>query len=64
MNTVKVMIKTAYGIERIYPANDTAKLLLALIRRATFYRSDLETIKALGFEVELINAYSLEGKDK
>mgnify|MGYP006401020405 CR=1 FL=1 len=53
-NSVLVEIRQVYGVERIYPANDTAKLFLRIGNyRKTFDRSEIGTIKELGFKVEV-----------
>ena len=53
-NSVLVEIRQVYGIERIYPVNYTAKLFLTIGNyRKTFDRSEIGTIKKLGFKVEV-----------
>ena len=53
-NSVLVEIRQVYGVERIYPANDTAELFLRIGNyRKTFDRSEIGTIKELGFKVEV-----------
>ena len=53
-NSVLVEIRQVYGIERIYPVNNTAKLFLRIGNyRKTFDRSEIGTIKELGFNVEV-----------
>jgi len=59
---IQVTIKTVYGNELIYPVDDNARRFTELVKQKTLTRKHLEIIKALGFEVELINAYSLNGK--
>ena len=48
---ITVKVKNVYGVDRIYPADLRARLLLALTGNKTFSTLDIETIKRLGFEV-------------
>jgi hypothetical protein len=48
-----------YGNELTYPIDENAKRFAELIGQKTFKPRHLEIIKALGFEIELINAYEL-----
>ena len=50
-NTVLIEIKTVYGNELIYPANDTAAKFCNLIGKKTLGRVDLAIIKNLGFNI-------------
>ena len=53
-NTVVVKIRQVYGMERIYPVNKTAELFLNIGNyRKTLDRSEISTIKQLGFKVEV-----------
>lgn len=56
--TVKVTIKNVYGNELIYPVNRPAKLFANLTGKKTFDETDLETIKALEFKIELCANYN------
>ena len=49
----KVKIKNVYGVDRIYPVCDNAKLFVELIGNKTFYKSDIAKIKLLGYAVEV-----------
>jgi hypothetical protein len=51
MHTVEIEIKTNYGNEAIYPANDTAAKLANLTGKKTLSRVDLAIIKNLGFDI-------------
>lgn len=53
MTTVLIEVKSVYGKENIYPANDKAKLFASIAGTKTLSRSDLKAIAALGFSVEL-----------
>ena len=50
-NQVIVRVREVYGVERIYPVNETAQRLADLTRKKTLDRVDLRDIKALGFNV-------------
>jgi hypothetical protein len=41
-------------VERIYPVNDTAKLLTTLLKKKTIDRDEIEIFKKLGYQVEVI----------
>jgi len=49
--TVLIDIRSVYGNELIYPANDTAAKFANLINKKTLSRVDLAIIKNLGFEI-------------
>jgi hypothetical protein len=49
-----VEIKNVYGVERIYPANETAKILTNMTGKKTLERDNIERIKKLGIAVEVI----------
>lgn len=51
--TITVTVRDVYGIKTIYPACDTAKLLARLANTKTLTRSALDTIRALGYTVEV-----------
>lgn len=51
---VKVKIKNVYGVERIYPVNGTAIFLTSLTRKKTLDRDEIETIKKLGYQIEVV----------
>jgi hypothetical protein len=48
-----VSIKTHYGTQYIYPICTTAQHLAALTGKKTFSHSDIKTIKALGYSIEV-----------
>ena len=54
MQKVLVKIKNVYGKETIYPANSTAQIFADLARQHTLTRETLKHIKALGYEVEVV----------
>jgi hypothetical protein len=49
--TITVTVRDIYGIQTIYPACETAKLLARLANTKTLTRQALETIKKLGYTV-------------
>jgi len=48
-----VTIKTIYGQDRVYPANDTAMALAALLGSKTFTREQIAKAKELGYTFEI-----------
>ena len=48
-----VTIKTIYGQDRVYPANDTAMALAALLGSKTFTRDQIAKAKDLGYTFEI-----------
>jgi hypothetical protein len=62
MPIVLLTIKSVYGVPKFYPApgNRTAELFAALTGTKTFSPRDLANIKALGYELEYVNAYTPE----
>jgi|TARA_R100000951_G_scaffold85557_1_gene73252 D-alanyl-D-alanine carboxypeptidase len=54
MNThALVTIKTIYGQDRVYPANDVAYSLAALLGSKTFTKEQLAKARELGFTFEI-----------
>ena len=48
-----VTIKTIYGQDRVYPANDVAYALAALLGSKTFTREQIAKAKELGYTFEI-----------
>ena len=48
-----VTIKTIYGQDRVYPANDVAYALAALLGAKTFTREQIAKAKELGYTFEI-----------
>jgi hypothetical protein len=48
-----VQIKTHYGTQYIYPICQTAQHLAALTGKKTFSHRDIDTIKALGYSINV-----------
>lgn len=52
MNKVAEFItKSAFGVTRTYPSNDTAKLLTGLTTKTTVDKADLLIMSALGYHI-------------
>ena len=51
---IKVSIKTVYGVERIYPKCKISQTFLALMRKRTFDREEIQEIKTMGYSVEVV----------
>ena len=54
--TITIEIRDIYGIRTIYPHCQTAKLFAKLAGTKTITRHALETIKALGYQIEVKQA--------
>jgi hypothetical protein len=54
MTNIKVKIKQVYGIERIYPACEVASKLNSLTPSKTFSRRDIDIIKSLGYQIQVV----------
>ena len=54
MTIIQVKIKNVYGVERIYPVNDNAILLTKLLKKKTIDRNEIEVIKKLGYQIEVL----------
>ncbi len=50
---IQVTIRDIYGLQTIYPACDIAKLFARLAGTKTLTRHALDTIRALGYTVEI-----------
>jgi len=50
---ILVTVKNVYGIERIYPACDTAIIFAGIAGTATLGHSVIQAIKALGYTIEV-----------
>jgi len=51
---IQINIKQVYGVERIYPVNDQAIILTQLTKKKTLDRADINLIKKLGYDVEVV----------
>jgi len=52
---IHVKIKNIYGTETIYPACEKSKLFVNLLKQTTLTRRDIQIIKALGYEIEIVS---------
>lgn len=54
MNVIKVRITVKYGRERIYPVCQKAELFCKIAGASTLTRANIDSIKALGFDVDVV----------
>lgn len=52
--TLKLQVKQVYGQDRVYPMNETAQKLVAMMGRKTFTPAEVQTLKDIGFTLEWI----------
>lgn len=50
---VPVLIRSVYGVERIFPANETGIAFVTFAKKKTFEIEDLKLVKGLGFDIEI-----------
>ena len=50
---ITVQVRSVYGNELVYPADDQAALFAALVNAKTFNAKQIHTIKALGYAVHV-----------
>lgn len=53
--TIKVEIKTVYGVDKIYPVCDKATLFARLAGQCTLTKRNINDIKELGYTVEVVS---------
>jgi len=58
-NIVEVEVRSVYGNDMIYPANDVAERFTNLTGKKTLSRTDLANIRAIGFEVKEVASKKL-----
>lgn len=51
---IQVRIESKYGRRLVYPVCDTAKLFATLVQRITLTDQDIQTIKRLGYSIEVV----------
>lgn len=51
---IKVTIKQIYGVDKVYPVDDKAKLFAKLCSTTTLTVSTIEVIKQLGYRVLVV----------
>lgn len=49
---IQIMIKTVYGVDKFYPADELAYKFANLIGAKTFNINQLKIIKSMGYEIE------------
>lgn len=54
-NTMQVTIKNVYGEDKVYPACELSHGFCRLLKQKTLTLSDIETIKSMGFTVEVVS---------
>jgi hypothetical protein len=54
MNKLQYRIKNVYGVDRMYPANESAQAICELTGAKTLQPSDLVIAQKLGFEMEQV----------
>lgn len=59
MGVVEIEVKQVYGVERIYPINDTARLLADLIGQKTLSHDKLRKLRELGYAIRVSSPYNL-----
>lgn len=58
---VQVQVKSVYGSQMIYPANETAELFAAIAGTKTLSNVALAYAERLGFQVKQVEAYKIAG---
>ena len=51
---LKVQIKSQYGLTRVYPICEDAKIFCKMLKQETFTQADIDFLKALGYKFELV----------
>lgn len=51
---VRVIVRSAYGVERIYPVCDNANLFTSLTGQKTLTHETIKAIRKLGFTVTVV----------
>lgn len=51
---IQVKIKNQYGRDTIYPVCEKAKIFANLVKQSTLTKEDITLIKALGYEIEVV----------
>jgi hypothetical protein len=56
MLEITVEVKSVFGTDTVYPADETARLFCQLTGRKTLTPADLRTIRQLGYAVNVADA--------
>lgn len=51
---LEVQVKTVYGVDRIYPMNETAKRLISCFNRKTYDKELITALKDVGFTIKWV----------
>lgn len=51
---VRVIVRSAYGVERIYPVCDNANIFTRLTGQKTLSNENIKAIRELGFTVTVV----------
>lgn len=54
-NVIQVMIRRVYGVDKVYPVCDTAKIFADIAGSITLLEQDLVRIQQLGYKVHVIS---------
>jgi copper chaperone CopZ len=52
---IKVVIRKVYGVDKVYPVCDKAKLFCEIANTGTLTKTMIDAIKKLGYKVIAIN---------
>jgi len=55
--TIQITIKSVYGRETIYPVNDQAKCLAAMVGTKTLTQQTIRDAMEMGFRIEYVDAH-------
>lgn len=58
---ITVNVRSVYGNDLVYPADDQAALFAALVNAKTFNAKQLATIRALGYAVHVASGQMPQG---
>lgn len=51
--TIKIMPRTVYGVEKYYPANEHAQQIAKLAGQTTLTKEQLVMLKSMGYTIEI-----------
>jgi len=46
-----VMVKSVYGVEKVYPVCDKARIFAGMLGQSTLTSDDIKSIKMLGYRI-------------
>lgn len=56
MPVLKVIVKTNYGKQMVYPADAESRDLLALMKQKSFSAADMRSLRSMGYTFESVGA--------